>query len=123
MKLSFEQILPTVVHERAVEETTMSETPRSSFVTRALDWLRVTPADIEAMIDGSMLQRPTAEDVVRVSAHLAAAGPAAGRHTRPVGTTRGYADDVRDTGFHPLDGDLYLRHQGWPDRIAADRWC
>ncbi|MCM4084173.1 HD domain-containing protein [Paractinoplanes hotanensis] len=31
----------------------------------------------------------------------------------------GYAEDVRDTGFHPLDGGLYLRHRRWPNRIAS----
>ena len=97
----------------------MNENPRSSFLARALDWLRagypagvprkdyvallgllrhklsedeirmiarqladasqknsepITYADIEAMIDGSLLQSPTPEDIVRVSAHLAAGG-------------------------------------------------
>jgi len=31
----------------------------------------------------------------------------------------GYASDIRDTGFHPLDGGLYLRADGWDDRLAA----
>lgn len=31
----------------------------------------------------------------------------------------GYADALRDTGFHPLDGGRYLRLHGWPDRLAA----
>ncbi len=31
----------------------------------------------------------------------------------------GYAPTVRDTGFHPLDGGLYLRGEDWDDRIAA----
>jgi anti-anti-sigma regulatory factor len=31
----------------------------------------------------------------------------------------GYADVVRETGFHPLDGGLHLRALGWPDRIAC----
>ncbi|AGL18811.1 DUF3349 domain-containing protein [Actinoplanes sp. N902-109] len=101
----------------------MSE-PRSSFLTRAVEWLRagyptgvprqdyvallgvlrrkltedevrkiaidlaarsngggpgagsepITPADIEAMISTSMLQEASPEDIVRVSAHLAAGG-------------------------------------------------
>lgn len=31
----------------------------------------------------------------------------------------GYAPAVRETGFHPLDGGLYLRGKGWNDRLAA----
>ena len=31
----------------------------------------------------------------------------------------GYASVARDTGFHPLDGALYLRANGWDERIAA----
>jgi hypothetical protein len=31
----------------------------------------------------------------------------------------GYAEELRDSGFHPLDGGLYLRRLGWPDRITA----
>jgi hypothetical protein len=31
----------------------------------------------------------------------------------------GYAEPLRDTGFHPLDGGRYLRGHGWPDRLAA----
>jgi hypothetical protein len=31
----------------------------------------------------------------------------------------GYADVVRDTGFHPLDGGRYLLGARWPDRIAS----
>jgi putative nucleotidyltransferase with HDIG domain len=31
----------------------------------------------------------------------------------------GYADLIRDTGFHPLDGGRYLRREGWPDRLGA----
>ena len=31
----------------------------------------------------------------------------------------GYSPLIRDTGFHPLDGALYLRTEGWDERIAA----
>jgi len=31
----------------------------------------------------------------------------------------GYAEKLRDTGFHPLDGGLHLRALGWPDRVAC----
>jgi anti-anti-sigma regulatory factor len=31
----------------------------------------------------------------------------------------GYAEQVRDTGFHPLDGGLHLRALGWPERIVC----
>jgi hypothetical protein len=31
----------------------------------------------------------------------------------------GYSTRIRQTGFHPLDGGLYLRSQGYPDRLAA----
>lgn len=31
----------------------------------------------------------------------------------------GYASAVQDTGFHPLDGGLYLLEDGWDDRLAA----
>jgi len=31
----------------------------------------------------------------------------------------GYSPPIRDTGFHPLDGGLYLRAEGWDERIAA----
>jgi len=31
----------------------------------------------------------------------------------------GYAPALRDTGFHPLDGGLYLRAGGWDGRLAA----
>ncbi|GAA0487949.1 hypothetical protein Ade02nite_12200 [Paractinoplanes deccanensis] len=34
----------------------------------------ITPADIEAMINDAALQEATPEDIVRVSAHLAAGG-------------------------------------------------
>jgi len=30
----------------------------------------------------------------------------------------GYATVLQDTGFHPLDGGLYLRAHGWDDRLA-----
>lgn len=31
----------------------------------------------------------------------------------------GYSPVIRDTGFHPLDGGLYLLSEGWDPRIAA----
>jgi putative nucleotidyltransferase with HDIG domain len=31
----------------------------------------------------------------------------------------GYAPDVRDTGFHPLDGAVWLRKAGFEDRVCA----
>jgi HD domain-containing protein len=31
----------------------------------------------------------------------------------------GYAEAVRVTGFHPLDGGTYLRGARWPERIAS----
>src|SRR5205085_7625190 len=31
----------------------------------------------------------------------------------------GYADPIRDTGFHPLDGARFLRRDGWADRVNA----
>jgi len=31
----------------------------------------------------------------------------------------GYSPDIQQTGFHPLDGALYLRDHGWDDRITA----
>ncbi len=31
----------------------------------------------------------------------------------------GYASSIRQTGFHPLDGGLYLHRHGWPDRVSA----
>jgi hypothetical protein len=31
----------------------------------------------------------------------------------------GYADVVRESGFHPLDGGLHLQRHGWPPRIAG----
>lgn len=31
----------------------------------------------------------------------------------------GYSPASRETGFHPLDGALYLRSQGWDDRLVA----
>ncbi|GAA1040768.1 DUF3349 domain-containing protein [Virgisporangium ochraceum] len=40
----------------------------------AVDGEPITVADIERMIDGSVLQSATPEDVERVSAHLAAGG-------------------------------------------------
>jgi putative nucleotidyltransferase with HDIG domain len=30
----------------------------------------------------------------------------------------GYAAEVADTGFHPLDGARYLRRSGWPERVV-----
>lgn len=30
----------------------------------------------------------------------------------------GYAPNINDTGFHPLDGARYLRSNGWPDVIV-----
>ena len=31
----------------------------------------------------------------------------------------GYAPDIRDTGFHPLDGAVWLRETGFEDRVSA----
>jgi putative nucleotidyltransferase with HDIG domain len=31
----------------------------------------------------------------------------------------GYADEVADTGFHPLDGARYLDRRRWPSRLSA----
>jgi predicted hydrolase (HD superfamily) len=31
----------------------------------------------------------------------------------------GYAPDIRDTGFHPLDGGIWLRKAGFEDRVCA----
>jgi putative nucleotidyltransferase with HDIG domain len=31
----------------------------------------------------------------------------------------GYAEDVKDTGFHPLDGGRYLAARFWPPRVGA----
>jgi hypothetical protein len=31
----------------------------------------------------------------------------------------GYADQLRQVGFHPLDGGLHLRELGWPDAVCA----
>src|SRR5512142_3424920 len=31
----------------------------------------------------------------------------------------GYAEPLRDSGFHPLDGAAYLDRHGWPRRISA----
>lgn len=31
----------------------------------------------------------------------------------------GYAEAIRDSGFHPLDGGLHLRRLGWPARVAG----
>ncbi|HEY7815711.1 MAG TPA: HD domain-containing protein, partial [Nakamurella sp.] len=31
----------------------------------------------------------------------------------------GYSPAIRQTGFHPLDGALYLREQGWAPRLVA----
>ncbi|MGM1064720.1 HD domain-containing protein [Saccharothrix sp. Mg75] len=31
----------------------------------------------------------------------------------------GYAPEIADTGFHPLDGALHLERLGWPRRVCA----
>ncbi len=31
----------------------------------------------------------------------------------------GYAPDIRDTGFHPLDGAVWLRKAGFDNRVSA----
>jgi predicted hydrolase (HD superfamily) len=31
----------------------------------------------------------------------------------------GYAPTIQETDFHPLGGGLYLREQGWDERLAA----
>ena len=31
----------------------------------------------------------------------------------------GYAPDIRDTGFHPLDGAVWLRETSFEDRVSA----
>lgn len=31
----------------------------------------------------------------------------------------GYSVRLRDTGFHPLDGALYLRREGWPEPVCT----
>ena len=30
----------------------------------------------------------------------------------------GYAPQLRDSGFHPLDGAVYLRGEGWPEAVC-----
>ena len=30
----------------------------------------------------------------------------------------GYAPQLRDSGFHPLDGAVYLRREGWPAPVC-----
>lgn len=30
----------------------------------------------------------------------------------------GYAPDLADTGFHPVDGARYLRREGWPEEVV-----
>jgi hypothetical protein len=30
----------------------------------------------------------------------------------------GYGSQLRDSGFHPLDGAVYLRREGWPARVC-----
>ena len=43
-----------------------------------------------------------------------------GRHSRRSGlaTRHGYAPQLRDSGFHPLDGAVYLRGEGWPAPVC-----
>lgn len=31
----------------------------------------------------------------------------------------GYAPELRETGFHPIDGARYLRQEGWDERIVS----
>ena len=31
----------------------------------------------------------------------------------------GYGSQLRDSGFHPLDGAVYLRREGWPEPSAT----
>jgi putative nucleotidyltransferase with HDIG domain len=31
----------------------------------------------------------------------------------------GYGSRLHDSGFHPLDGALYLREEGWPEDVCA----
>ena len=31
----------------------------------------------------------------------------------------GYGAPARDSGFHPLDGGMYLRREGWPEDVCA----
>lgn len=31
----------------------------------------------------------------------------------------GYADELHDTGFHPIDGARYLRRAGWPEQVVS----
>lgn len=31
----------------------------------------------------------------------------------------GYADELHDTGFHPIDGARYLRGAGWPEQVVS----
>jgi hypothetical protein len=53
---------------------------------------------------------------------LAVAVPAGDRETLLVAAWLhdiGYSAPLRVTGFHPLDGALYLERSGWPARVAA----
>lgn len=31
----------------------------------------------------------------------------------------GYSPELRDTGFHPIDGARYLRQRGWDERVVS----
>jgi putative nucleotidyltransferase with HDIG domain len=73
--------------------------------------------------------------------HLAAPLPSRWRHSQVVAATAaehalrlgldpdvvvaaawlhdvGYSEDLKDTGFHPIDGARYLRRAGWPQDVV-----
>jgi len=55
-----------------------------------------------------------AADLTRVLKHPYAADIVAAAWLHDIG----YSPGIDRTGFHPLDGALYLAGQGWPDRIV-----
>lgn len=74
------------------------------------------------LLDGVGTRLAHSAAVAQRARELAPAVPASDRELLVVTAWLhdvGYAPAARETGFHPLDGAVYLRAQGWPERLCA----
>ncbi|WP_203896765.1 HD domain-containing protein [Virgisporangium aliadipatigenens] len=93
--------------------TAVAAAPSSVDAARAL---------AERLLDTSVERRAHSAGVAARAAELARAVPPAERELLVAAAWLhdiGYAPDVRRTGFHPLDGALYLAERGWSPRLCA----
>ena len=89
-------------------------TADASLVTRA----RAVAADVlrddAALLQHSARSAAQAAELARRIPHSRGSEVVAAAWLHDIG----YSPSLRRTGFHPLDGALYLIGQGWPDRVV-----